>query len=124
MHMIGRQMYTSTRMYPILASLLLQLHRSDVSDTIARPVHKKNLVRLVEAFAAHDMLRAQANLVILPGLRSGFKQGEKEHREVLLDLVDAIDRNALHGSVAWPRGTWRACTSWRGERAGFSSIRR
>lgn len=69
---------------------------------IARPVHKKNLVRLVEAFAAHDTLRTRANLVILPGLRSGFKQGEKEHREVLLDLVDAIDRNALHGTVAWP----------------------
>lgn len=69
---------------------------------VARPVHKKNLVRLVEAFAAHEELRSRANLVILPGLRSGLRKGEKEHCEVLLDLVDAIDRHGLHGSVAWP----------------------
>lgn len=69
---------------------------------VARAVRKKNLTGLVEAFGADPLLRAQANLVILPGLRDGLKQGEVEQREVLLDLVDAIDRHDLHGCVAWP----------------------
>ena len=69
---------------------------------IARPVHKKNLVRLVEAFGSSRELSARANLVILPGLRAGVKRGEAEHREVLIDLVDAIDRHDLHGVAAWP----------------------
>ena len=69
---------------------------------IARPVRKKNLVRLVEAFGSSPELSSRANLVILPGLRAGMKQGEEEQREVLLDLVDAIDRHDLHGVAAWP----------------------
>lgn len=70
--------------------------------TVARAVRKKNLVALVEAFAGDPELRARANLVILPGLRDGLSSGEAEQRAVLFDLVDAIDRHGLHGSVAWP----------------------
>ena len=70
---------------------------------IARPVHKKNLVVLVEAFASLAELRQQANLAIVAGLRKGLACGEAEQRQVLSDIIDAIDRHDLYGSVAWPR---------------------
>ncbi|WP_162935626.1 HAD-IIB family hydrolase [Tsuneonella amylolytica] len=70
---------------------------------IARPVHKKNLVALVEAFASSPSLRARANLVILAGLREGLADGGEEQRAVLHGIVDAIDRHDLHGQVAFPR---------------------
>ncbi len=69
---------------------------------IARPVHKKNLVALVEAFGQNPALRSQANLVILAGLRRGLASGEDEQRAVLAELTDAIDRHNLYGSVAYP----------------------
>lgn len=69
---------------------------------IARPVEKKNLVALVDAFAGHQGLRERANLVLLAGLRTGLAQGEAEQRRVLFDLVDRIDRHGLYGRVAYP----------------------
>ena len=70
---------------------------------IARPVHKKNLTRLVDAFAASPILRERCNLVILAGLREGLGTGEREQREVLGELVAAIDRHDLYGSIAYPK---------------------
>ena len=78
---------------------------------IARPVHKKNLATLVEAFAANPAVRATCNLVILAGLRESMTDGGEEQREVLRDIVDAIDRHDLHGQVAWPRQHTRAQVS-------------
>ncbi|WP_165961152.1 HAD-IIB family hydrolase [Qipengyuania sediminis] len=85
---------------------------------VARAVRKKNLVTLVEAFAENPALRERANLVILAGLRDGLKSGEAEQREVLLDLVDAIDRYGLHGVCAWP------AHHTQGELAGLYDIAR
>lgn len=70
---------------------------------VARPVRKKNLLGLVEAFATSPTLRATANLVILAGLREGLANCRGEQREVMDEIVDAIDRYDLHGQVAWPR---------------------
>lgn len=70
---------------------------------IARPVKKKNLISLVQAYADNAMLRGRANLVILPGLRQSVETGEREQVEVMRELVDAIDAHDLHGSVAYPR---------------------
>ena len=70
---------------------------------IARPVHKKNLVALVEAFGSNPNLRQSCNLVILAGQRSGLDEGETEHREVLNALLRAIDRHDLYGHVAYPK---------------------
>lgn len=70
---------------------------------IARPVHKKNLVRLVDAFGANPALREKCNLVVLAGLREGLESGAKEQQQVLRGLVDAIDRHDLYGSVAYPK---------------------
>lgn len=70
---------------------------------IARPVHKKNLVRLVEAFATTPALRERCNLVILAGQREALSSGEPEQHEVLSSLADAIDRHELYGKVAYPK---------------------
>jgi len=70
---------------------------------IARPVRKKNLAGLVQAFADHPQLREMANLVILPGLRTSVESGESEQVAVMRELVDLIDGHDLHGSVAYPR---------------------
>ncbi|WP_299309520.1 HAD-IIB family hydrolase [uncultured Croceicoccus sp.] len=70
---------------------------------VARPVAKKNLVALVEAFGRDPRLRERANLVLLAGLRKGLVGGEPEQDRVLSGIADAIDRYDLHGHVAWPR---------------------
>lgn len=70
---------------------------------IARPVHKKNLASLIDAFGNSAALREKCNLVVLAGLRKSLRDGEAEQREVLADIVDAIDRHDLYGSVAYPK---------------------
>ncbi|MEM7687486.1 MAG: HAD-IIB family hydrolase [Pseudomonadota bacterium] len=70
---------------------------------IARPVHKKNLAGLVEAYARLPSLQERANLVILAGQRRMIGEGEPEQVEVISDMVDRIDRHDLHGRVAYPR---------------------
>lgn len=69
---------------------------------VARPVRKKNLGVLVEAFAGSAALREGANLVIVAGLRDGLCAGPSEQVAVLTDLVDRIDRHGLWGRVALP----------------------
>lgn len=69
---------------------------------IARPVAKKNLAMLVEAFGRSPKLRDKANLVILAGLRDGIESGGTERRAVFAQLLDAIDRHELYGSIAYP----------------------
>ncbi|MCP9223714.1 HAD-IIB family hydrolase [Erythrobacter sp. LQ02-29] len=70
---------------------------------IARPVRKKNLVRLVEAFGRSPYLRENCNLVVLAGLRSHLRCGEPEQAGVLGDIVNAVDTHDLYGSVAYPK---------------------
>ena len=69
---------------------------------IARPVAKKNLAMLVEAFGRSPGLRDRANLVILAGLRDGIESGGAERRAVFSELLDTIDRHELYGSIAYP----------------------
>uniref|UniRef100_UPI00396C331B glycosyltransferase n=1 Tax=Paracoccus sp. TaxID=267 RepID=UPI00396C331B len=69
---------------------------------VARPVRKKNLKGLIEAYAASPELQARANLVIIAGLRDGIDGGPPEQAEVLRGLIDSIDRHGLWGKVALP----------------------
>ncbi len=94
----------------LLAPFLRDPHKPLVL-AIARPVQKKNLVALVEAFGQHDRLREKANLAIIAGLRHSLRSGEAEQQAVLGDIVEAIDRYDLHGSVAWPRRHTQAQTA-------------
>ncbi|TNH40300.1 HAD-IIB family hydrolase [Paracoccus haeundaensis] len=69
---------------------------------VARPVAKKNLAGLVDAYAASPELQDRANLVILAGLREGIDGGPAEQAQVLRGLFDRIDRHGLWGKVALP----------------------
>ena len=75
---------------------------------VARPVHKKNLAALVDAFGSSETLRDTCNLVILAGLRTGIDTGSAEQSEVMDDLLRAIDRHDLYGQVAYPKKHTRA----------------
>ena len=70
---------------------------------IARPVRKKNLTTLVDAFASSPSLRDRCNLVILAGLRDDLQTGSEEQQQVQRELVDRIDRHDLYGHVAYPK---------------------
>ncbi|MGE5953621.1 MAG: HAD-IIB family hydrolase [Qipengyuania vulgaris] len=70
---------------------------------IARPVRKKNLATLVEAFASAPTLRDRCNLVILAGLRDDLETGSEEQQQVQRELVERIDRHDLYGCVAYPK---------------------
>jgi sucrose-phosphate synthase len=69
---------------------------------IARPVAKKNLALLLEAFARRG-LRERANLCIVAGLRDGPDSGDAGQRAVIRGLLDGIDRHDLWGHAALPR---------------------
>jgi len=70
---------------------------------IARPVRKKNLVALVDAFGQNAALRSRANLVIVGGVREDLDELEPECREVWRELLAKIDQYDLYGSVAYPK---------------------
>ena len=70
---------------------------------IARPVRKKNLAALVDAFASSPMLRDRCNLVILAGLRNDLGTGSAEQQQVQRDVIERIDRHDLYGCVAYPK---------------------
>ena len=70
---------------------------------IARPVRKKNLLGLVEAYATDTALQDAANLVIVAGCRSLLGDLETECREAMQELIEAIDRYDLYGKVAYPK---------------------
>lgn len=70
---------------------------------IARPVRKKNLLGLVEAYAGDPKLQDAANLVVVAGCRSLLGDLETECREVVQELIEAVDRHDLYGKVAYPK---------------------
>lgn len=70
---------------------------------IARPVRKKNLLGLVEAYAASPALQEAANLVIVAGCRTRLGELEPECREVMESLIRAVDAHDLYGKVAYPK---------------------
>ena len=70
---------------------------------IARPVRKKNLLGLIEAYAASPALQNKANLVIVAGCRDRLSDLEPECREVCEELLRAVDTHNLYGKVAYPK---------------------
>lgn len=70
---------------------------------IARPVDKKNLGALIDAFGGSKPLQRAANLAILAGQRKAIGAIEQETGRVTTDLFDRIDRQGLWGKVALPR---------------------
>jgi sucrose-phosphate synthase len=71
--------------------------------TIARPDERKNLDRLVNAFAESRYLRENANLVVVAGNRDDIREMDREQRRVLNELLLLIDAHDLYGRVAMPK---------------------
>jgi sucrose-phosphate synthase len=69
---------------------------------IARPVAKKNLPALIEAYAATPGLSDAANLVILAGQHGGPEADRPEQRAEIDALLAARDRHGLSNRVALP----------------------
>jgi len=70
---------------------------------IARPDPRKNLGALVAAFGRRRELRELANLAIVAGTRDDLEEMKREPRRELRNLLVAIDRHDLYGSVAYPK---------------------
>ena len=70
---------------------------------IARPVWKKNLAALIDAFGGDAQLRSMANLVIVAGQRGQSEESDGEHGDVFREMLDRIDRHDLYGSIAYPK---------------------
>ncbi|TCL90095.1 sucrose-phosphate synthase [Rhizobium sp. PP-WC-2G-219] len=70
---------------------------------IARPVAKKNLAGLIEAYGQSEALQAAANLVIVAGSRDDIDALEADMAANLRELLRLIDRYDLYGKVAYPK---------------------
>ena len=70
---------------------------------LARPVRKKNLTGLVEAYAASPALQDAANLVIYAGSRGALADQEPENQAVLTELLALVEAHDLYGRVALPK---------------------
>lgn len=90
---------------PIKAELdrFLQKPRKPIILALSRPDERKNIKTLVRAYAENDKLREIANLVIVAGNRDDITAMERGPREVMTQLLFAIDRYDLYGSIAYPK---------------------
>ncbi|MGC9239035.1 MAG: HAD-IIB family hydrolase [Acidithiobacillus sp.] len=90
---------------PLLAQLrrFLQHPRKPPILAIARPDGRKNLQRLLTAYAGSALLREQSNLVLVMGQRERLDALEPGAREVVTDILQGIDDHDLYGSVAIPK---------------------
>ncbi len=70
---------------------------------LARPDPRKNLRRLVQAFARSNRLRDTANLVIVAGNRDDVRNLDDSSRKELTQLMLDIDKFDLYGTVAMPK---------------------
>ena len=70
---------------------------------LSRPDPRKNIGTLVRAYAENAQLREMANLVVVAGQRDDLRDMEKGSRDVLSDLLLAVDRYDLYGHIAYPK---------------------
>jgi len=70
---------------------------------IGRPVPGKNLQGLLRAYGEDPELRRKANLVLVAGNRQDLRTLDKESRTTWKELLLAVDRYDLYGSVAIPK---------------------
>ncbi|MGB1109881.1 MAG: HAD-IIB family hydrolase [Gammaproteobacteria bacterium] len=90
---------------PIVTDIQRFLRNPDlpVILAIARPDERKNLVSLVDAFGESKELRERANLVVVAGNRDDISDLDRGAESVLTDILLAVDRHDLYGSVAYPK---------------------
>lgn len=70
---------------------------------LSRPDQRKNIITLIDVFGEAKKLQRLANLVVIAGNRDDIGDMESGAREVLQDILYAIDRHDLYGHVAYPK---------------------
>ncbi|HLQ84565.1 MAG TPA: glycosyltransferase [Salinisphaeraceae bacterium] len=105
------------------------LHKPDKPPilALARPVRRKNLATLLQAYAADSQLRERANLVLFTGSRQSRNRESSENAAVRQELHGLIERCGLHGHVALPAshapGDVSAIYRWAARRRGvFANV--
>ena len=71
--------------------------------TLCRPDARKNIDRLIEVYGEDRELQAMANLAIFAGIRDDITSMEEGERQVLTDILLAMDRYDLYGKMAIPK---------------------
>ncbi|HPF69851.1 MAG TPA: HAD family hydrolase [Candidatus Krumholzibacteria bacterium] len=70
---------------------------------LSRPDPRKNIITLIDAFGGSSRLQDLANLVIVAGNRDDIAEMDAGGRDVLTEILLAIDRHDLYGKVAYPK---------------------
>ena len=70
---------------------------------LARPVARKNLAALVQAYGESAELQARANLVLVAGTRDDIDALDGDMAPTMRDLLALIDRYDLYGRCAYPK---------------------
>lgn len=70
---------------------------------ISRPDKRKNIVGLLTAYGEDPELRRIANLAVFAGVRKDIEEMSDNEREVLTELLLAMDRYDLYGKLALPK---------------------
>ena len=71
--------------------------------SLCRPDRRKNIGALIEAYGQSKELQALANLAILAGIRTDIEKMADNERQVLTDMLLAMDRYDLYGKLAIPK---------------------
>jgi sucrose-phosphate synthase len=70
---------------------------------LSRPDRRKNITALLAAFGRSPRLQELANLVVVAGTRGDLKELGEGAREVIEEILGAVDRHDLYGQVAYPK---------------------
>lgn len=71
--------------------------------TLCRPDARKNIDLLIQAYGEDKELQSMANLAVFAGIRDDINAMEESERQVLTDVLLAMDRYDLYGKMAIPK---------------------
>ncbi len=71
--------------------------------SLCRPDRRKNIGALIEVYGRSKELQALANLAVFAGIRTDIETMEDNERQVLTDILLAMDRYDLYGKLAIPK---------------------
>ncbi|MEM6329790.1 MAG: HAD-IIB family hydrolase [Planctomycetota bacterium] len=70
---------------------------------LCRPDRRKNIGALIDAYGKSKSLQAIANLAVFAGIRDDIEEMPDNERQVLTDMLLAMDRYNLYGKMAIPK---------------------
>lgn len=70
---------------------------------LCRPDRRKNIGALIEAYGHSNELQAIANLAVFAGIREDIESMSDNEKQVLTDMLLAMDRLDLYGKMAVPK---------------------